>query len=160
MRGSAKEFRLDPDRIALWGNSAGAHLAAMVALAGDSPLFKNAYPQDKFASRQHQGEGADRHLRHLRSDGAVEALADPESGRQPGGVAARRLADAEPPLYFDASPISYATVDNNKTAVFVIWGTEDDVVDYKTQSLEFLTRSSRRNSRRGPAWCTARRTTG
>jgi acetyl esterase/lipase len=46
MRGEAKAFRVDPDRIALWGNSAGAHLAAMVALAGDSPLFAGAYPQD------------------------------------------------------------------------------------------------------------------
>ena len=33
MRGRAKDFGLDPDRIALWGNSAGAQLAALVALA-------------------------------------------------------------------------------------------------------------------------------
>ena len=41
-------------------------------------------------------------------------------------------------LYFEASPISHATIANNKTAVYLSWGTEDDVVDYRTQSLEFL----------------------
>ena len=41
--------------------------------------------------------------------------------------------------YFDASPLSHATIANNKTAVFLIWGTEDDTVDYRSQSLEFLT---------------------
>jgi len=50
MRGNAKEFRLDPGRIALWGNSAGAHLAALVALAGDSELFASGYPQDPHAA--------------------------------------------------------------------------------------------------------------
>jgi len=41
-------------------------------------------------------------------------------------------------IYFDASPISHAITANNKTAVFLMWGTEDDVVDYRQQSLEFL----------------------
>ena len=40
--------------------------------------------------------------------------------------------------YFDASPISHATIANNKTAVYLSWGTEDDVVDHRTQSQEFL----------------------
>jgi dipeptidyl aminopeptidase/acylaminoacyl peptidase len=40
--------------------------------------------------------------------------------------------------YFDASPISHAITANNKTAVYLAWSTEDDVVDHRTQSLEFL----------------------
>jgi acetyl esterase/lipase len=50
MRGCATELRLDPDRFALWGNSAGAQLAALVALAGDSPLFAGGYRQDPHAA--------------------------------------------------------------------------------------------------------------
>ena len=40
--------------------------------------------------------------------------------------------------YFDASPLSYATIANNATAAFLNWGTEDDVVDHRTQSEPFL----------------------
>ncbi len=65
MRGRANEFRLDPDRFALWGNSAGAQLAALVALAGDSPLFAGGYPRRSSCRGHDRRQGADRHLRHL-----------------------------------------------------------------------------------------------
>jgi acetyl esterase/lipase len=39
LRAHAKEYRLDPDRFAAWGPSAGGHLAAMVGTTGDSMEF-------------------------------------------------------------------------------------------------------------------------
>src|SRR5215475_14942099 len=39
VRGSAKEIRVDPERIALFGASAGAHLSALAALGGSNPMF-------------------------------------------------------------------------------------------------------------------------
>ncbi|MCM0621430.1 alpha/beta hydrolase fold domain-containing protein [Nocardioides bruguierae] len=36
VRHRADELGVDPDRVAIWGESAGAHLAAMAALTGDS----------------------------------------------------------------------------------------------------------------------------
>jgi len=41
-------------------------------------------------------------------------------------------------LFFDASPISYATLDRNKTAFFLAWGSADDIVDCAAQSEAFL----------------------
>jgi dipeptidyl aminopeptidase/acylaminoacyl peptidase len=41
-------------------------------------------------------------------------------------------------LYFDASPLSYVTRDNNQTAFQVVWGTADDIVNCREQSEEFL----------------------
>ena len=42
-------------------------------------------------------------------------------------------------LYFDASPISYATVDRNQVRFLLIHGTDDDIVDAPSQSGAFLT---------------------
>ena len=40
--------------------------------------------------------------------------------------------------FFDASPLSYATVNNNSTRFMLIWGREDDIVDPTTQSERLL----------------------
>src|SRR5256884_6488870 len=50
VRGSAGEIKVDPERIGLFGASAGAHLAALAALGAGSEVFKNAYPNDAHAA--------------------------------------------------------------------------------------------------------------
>jgi acetyl esterase/lipase len=138
MRGKAKEFKLDADKIVLWGNSAGAHLASLVALAGDSPLFKDGYPQDAYASLSTSVRG------FIGTYGIYDLMAQWRHSQigNPGDNLVESMLGVSPThdrrIYFEASPISHAIVANNKTAAFIIWGTEDDVVDYRTQSLPFL----------------------
>jgi acetyl esterase/lipase len=138
MRGSAKDFRLDPERFALWGNSAGAQLAALVALAGDSPLFAGAYRQDPHAAVSTSVKVL------IGVYGIYDLLAQWRHSQigNPGDNLVESYLGGSPMqdrrIYFDASPTSHAIISNNKTAVFLSWGTEDDVVDHRTQSLEFL----------------------
>jgi dipeptidyl aminopeptidase/acylaminoacyl peptidase len=40
-------------------------------------------------------------------------------------------------VYFDSSPMSYATIDRNRARFLLIHGTADDVVDPATQSQAF-----------------------
>jgi acetyl esterase/lipase len=48
LRSQAATLKVDPTRIGCMEDSAGAHLAALVALAGDSPPFAEAYPHDPY----------------------------------------------------------------------------------------------------------------
>jgi acetyl esterase/lipase len=138
MRGRAEEFRLDPERFALWGNSAGAQLAALVALAGDAPLFADACRQDPHA-------GVSTGVKVLIGVYGIYDLVAQWRHSQignPGDNLVESYLGASPMqdrrIYFDASPISHAVIGNNKTAVYLSWGTEDDVVDHRAQSHEFL----------------------
>jgi acetyl esterase/lipase len=40
VRAHADQYGLDPDRIAVWGRSAGAHLALMIGVTGDGPQWQ------------------------------------------------------------------------------------------------------------------------
>ena len=138
LRGGAATLGIDPSRIALIGASAGAHLAALAALGGRSPIFARGYPDDLHA-------GVDTTVKVLVGVYGVYDLATMwEAYRVTSPLdnnIENFLGTALPEnrrLYFDASPISYATYANNKTAVLLAYGTEDDLVDRRPHSEAFL----------------------
>ncbi len=135
VRGKAGEFGIDPQRIGLMGASAGAHLAALAALGGTK--FANGYPQDAFAA-------VDASIKALVAVyGIYDAVAMWTNYQLQGGrdnnfekfMGVPPMEDRR--LYFDASPISYATFANNKIGVLLVTGTEDDLVDRKVQTDPF-----------------------
>jgi acetyl esterase/lipase len=137
VRAKAVEFNLDPDRIGLIGDSAGAHLAALTALAGDQ--FTSAYRDDANAAVAADVKTV------VGFYGVYDMYAQwthDLSGRPDDKIVEKFLG--VPPtqnrrIYFEASPISYATVDRNKLRVLLIQGTHDEVVDPDSQSGAFLT---------------------
>src|SRR5262245_13003903 len=50
IRANAGELGIDPERIGMVGDSAGAHLSALVALAGEEPAFFSEYRSDAHVS--------------------------------------------------------------------------------------------------------------
>ena len=133
VRGKAGEFGVDPNRIGLMGASAGAHLAALAALGWSSGKFSKGYPDDAFAD-------VDAGVKCLIGVYGIYDVVAMWTTYQLQGGADNNIQKfmGVPPmenrqLYFDASPISYATVDRNKVHFLLIHGTNDDIVDPSSQ---------------------------
>ena len=138
VRTQAGSLAIDPERIVLMGDDAGAQLAALVALANAEPQFSNQYKSDPYAGAPATVRAAAVFygMYGLRAQWEHDQLARPLDQVTERFLGAPPMADAR--LYFEASPMSYATLDKNKPSFLVIYGTSDEVVDASAQSLAFL----------------------
>jgi acetyl esterase/lipase len=145
VRGNAGQFKVDPERIGLFGASAGAHLASLAALGGNAAIFKGAYPQDTHAAVSTK-------VKALVGVYGVYDVAEmwqryqvqsPRENNIENFMGAAPMDD--PRRYFDASSINYATFANNHIGVFLCVGTEDDLVDRRAQTDVFLMKLKQAN---------------
>jgi acetyl esterase/lipase len=139
VRARAGELGVDPERIALMGDSAGAHLSSLVALAGAEPAFSGAYhngPNSSISAAVKAVVGV---------YGVYDMLRQWEHDQiaRPRDQITEKFLGASPMtnrrIFFESSPVSYATVDRNATRFLLVYGTNDDIVDSTTQSAAFLT---------------------
>jgi acetyl esterase/lipase len=138
LRAKAAELWIDPQRIGLFGASAGAHLAALAALGANAGAFLDGYPDDPQAK-------VDAKVKVLVGVYGVYDLVEmweryrvesPRDNNIENFLGAAPMENRR--LYFDATPISYATYANNQTAVLLACGTEDDLVDRRRNTDVFL----------------------
>jgi acetyl esterase/lipase len=138
LRGRSGEFGIDPQRIGLLGASAGAHLAALAALGGDAEGLAGDAPGDAHAAVSAKVKV----LVGVYGVYDVKQMWDRYRTASPLDNNIENFLGASPmedrKLYFDASPVSYATIANNHVAVLLSVGTEDDLVDRATQTDAFL----------------------
>jgi acetyl esterase/lipase len=139
VRAKAGEFGVDPDRIALIGDSAGAHLVSLTALAHAEPPFNAPDPANPNAGTSAAVKAV------ITFYGVYDMLAQwqhDQLARPNDQITAKFLGAASMTnrrVFFEASPLSYATTDRNSTRFLLIWGQTDDIVDPATQSQVFLT---------------------
>src|ERR1700704_2900741 len=138
LRANAAEHRIDADRLGLFGASAGGHLAALAALGANAGAFIGGYPGDP----QHKASAKVKVL--VGVYGVYDLIemweryrADsPRDNNIENFLGCSPMEDRR--IYFDATPINYATYANNQTAVLLSCGTEDDLVDRRRNTDAFL----------------------
>jgi acetyl esterase/lipase len=138
LRHHAAEHRIDPNRLGLFGASAGGHLASLAALGANAGAFTNGYPGDAQAAVSAK-------VKVLVGVYGVYDLMEmweryradsPRDNNIENFLGCSPMEDRR--LYFDATPINYATYANNQTAVLLSCGTEDDLVDRRRNTDAFL----------------------
>src|SRR5262249_51881833 len=115
VRAKAGDLGVDPDRVGMIGDSAGGHFLAPGGFAGDEPRFANQYPNAPHAAVP-AGVAA-----VVAFYGVYDMVAQWEHDQitRPRDPITEKLLGCSPMVsrkaFFEASPLSYATVDKNST---------------------------------------------
>tara|TARA_R110002096_G_scaffold173997_4_gene349576 strand:- start:13223 stop:14338 length:1116 start_codon:yes stop_codon:yes gene_type:complete len=134
IRANAEKYNLDPDRIAVWGSSAGGHLVAMLGVShGVADLEGTIGP--------HTGQSSDVAC-VVDYYGPTELLTmndhpskiDHNAPNSPESILIGGAIQANKDRANNASPITHVTADDAPT--LIVHGTKDDLVPYP-QSVDF-----------------------
>ena len=139
VRGNAKEFNIAPDRIGVFGHSAGGNLGALAALGGASRCSPTAIRRTRTprSSTEVKVFAGVYGVYDVAEMWGTYNVAEPEAEQHRD--VPRRVARRQPPALFRrlADQLRGRRA-NNKVAVHLSVGTEDDLVDRRAHTDAFV----------------------
>ncbi len=128
IRANSEKYNLNPDRIGVWGHSAGGHLTALLGTSSDHPDIEGSCGSNEYSSRVQAVATSAAPIDLLRMGGWHNEFDSSES-RLVGGPLLQRVDIAE-----KANPINYIKESLN-TPFLIIHGTKDEIVPYSQAEL-------------------------
>src|SRR5262249_44776776 len=113
--------KVDPDRIGCIGDSAGAHLASLVALTGDATPFSTACTSDSYSgvTTKIKAVVGVYGVYDMLAQWHHDQLTRPQDQVTEAWLGKSPMESKQ--LFYEASPLTYTTIDNNQTAFLVVW---------------------------------------
>jgi acetyl esterase/lipase len=123
LRAHAEEFRIDPEHVGAYGNSAGGHLALLLSMNEEPSADDTQDPAQRFSSgvQASASDSGPLDLTRQHQQNQLRGVIETFLGGPPQG----KLVDA----YRRASPAAHPSV---KAPLLLIYGADDEQVDVRT----------------------------
>ena len=134
LRAHAKEYRLDPDRFAAWGSSAGGHLVALLGVTGDTKEF-DIGPNLDYSSRVQAVVDyfGPTDLTRMAAQSGPDSAMNHDAPNSPESELIGGPVPDNPEKALKASPITY--VSKNDPPFLLVHGDKDPLVPWQQSQM-------------------------